>query len=229
MSTLTDTRTTALPRVNLLPPEIAEQRRVRQLQGALATGVLAAVGVAAVLVLLANGQVNDAKDELTASQQRNATLQKEADRYAEVPKVFAQVDAARSQLELAMGKEIRWSYFLNDLSLKTPNAVWLTEMTVSQTVDTDLGAAAVAPNPLADTGSYLKSPLGTVSFKGQATGHNGVAAWLDALAKQKGFDQPYFTESTREDIGDEQAVKFDSKVAITDEAFSGRYTQKAGR
>jgi Tfp pilus assembly protein PilN len=228
MSTLTDTRTTALPRVNLLPPEIAEQRRARQVQGALAAGVLAAVGVAAVLVVLANGQVGQAEDELAASKQRNVTLQKEADRYAEVPKVFAQVDAARTQLELAMGKEIRWSYFLNDLSLKTPNQVWLTQMTVEQTVDTDLSAAAVAPAPGA-TEAYLNSPLGTVSFQGKATGHNGVAAWLDSLAKQKGFDQPYFTESMRDDIGDEQAVKFDSKVAITDEAFSGRYTQKAGR
>lgn len=227
MSTLTDTRTTALPRVNLLPPEIAEQRRARQVQGALAAGVLAAVGVAAVLVVLANGQVNRAEEELAASKQRNVTLQKEADRYAEVPKVFAQVDAARSQLELAMGKEVRWSYFLNDLSLKTPNAVWLTEMTVAQTVDSDPAAAAAVP---VDGGqAYLNSPLGSVTFRGKATGHNGVAAWLDALAKQEGFDQPYFTESKREDIGAEQAVTFDSKVAITDEAFSGRYTQKAGR
>jgi Tfp pilus assembly protein PilN len=141
-----------------------------------------------------------------------------------VPLVYAQVDAAEAQLSQAMGKEIRWSFFLNDLSLKTPNKVWLTEMTVTQ-VDPSQSVAAAATTA---GGTYLTPGIGSVQFRGHASAHNDVAAWLDALAKQKGYAQPYFTNSTKEKIGDTPAVSFDSKVSITEDALSKRYTQKAG-
>ena len=41
-------------------------------------------------------------------------------KYADVPKVYAAVDAAEAQLKLAMGHEIRYSFVLNDLSLTIP-------------------------------------------------------------------------------------------------------------
>ena len=34
--------------------------------------------------------------------------------------MYAQVEAAQAQLGQAMGQEVRWSYFLNDLSLDDP-------------------------------------------------------------------------------------------------------------
>jgi hypothetical protein len=55
-----------------------------------------------------------------------------------------------------------------------------------------------------------------------------VAAWLDALAKQKGLTQPYFTTSTKEPIGDEAAVTFSSQATLTEDALSQRFAQKAG-
>jgi hypothetical protein len=98
-------------------------------------------------------------------------------------------------------------------------------MTVTQTDDAQ--AAAVAASA-AQTGTYLGTGIGTVSFKGKAISHNDVAAWLDSLAKQKGYAQPYFTDSTKEKIGAVNVVRFDSKVSITEDALSKRYTQKAG-
>jgi Tfp pilus assembly protein PilN len=70
--------------------------------------------------------------------------------------------------------------------------------------------------------------VGAVSFEGHAMKHNDVAAWLDSLAKQKGYDQPYFTDSTEELIGATEVVKFKSQVTVTEEALSKRYVQKAG-
>ncbi|MGH8880358.1 MAG: hypothetical protein ACRD0P_23890, partial [Stackebrandtia sp.] len=70
-------------------------------------------------------------------------------------------------------------------------------------------------------------------FQGKAYTHRDVAAWLDMLAKQKGYAQPYFTSSAKElseADGDDSAepVTFSSQVTITDDALSGRYTDKAG-
>ena len=59
-----------------------------------------------------------------------------------------------------------------------------------------------------------------MTFEGNGFAHNDVAAWLDALAKQKGLTQPYFTKSEHEEIGDETAVTFASQATITEDALS---------
>ena len=226
MSTLTaretSTRLATLPRVNLLPPEVEERQRFRRVQIGLGLAVVGAVAVVGALALLANGQVADAQAELDAETARTSTLEAQVATYAEVPLVYSQVEAGKAQLSLAMGQEVRWSYFLNDLSLQTPSKVWLTSMTVTQTVD-----GAVDPLAAASTG-YLVQGVGSVTFEGRGLAHNDVAAWLDALAKQKGLTQPYFTSSKEELIGVEKVVTFSSQAAVTEDAFSGRYTDKAG-
>jgi Tfp pilus assembly protein PilN len=230
MSTLTVERLATLPRVNLLPPEIEEHRRFRKVQVGLGAGVLAAVGVVGALTLAASATVSDAQSDLDAAKAQQTSLNAQKAQYAEVPLVFAQVDAAHAQLTKAMGQEVRWSYFLNDLSLKAPSKVWLESMTVTQDVDaTDAAAGAVASTTTGTPEtSYLTPGLGSVTFEGLGYTHNDVAAWLDALAKQKGLTQPYFTSSAKEEIGDQTAVRFSSQATITEEALSKRYTEKPG-
>ena len=225
MSTLTTTRLVTLPQVNLLPPEIEQERRFRRTQFALGAVVVASLGVVAVLFLAASNQVSSAQGELADSQRQHTKLQAREAEYSQVPLVYAQVDAAKAQLELAMGKEIRWSFYLNDLSLKIPNSVWLTTMTVTPNEAAGLAPAA----PVAGTAAgYLESGVGSVVFDGLAMKHNDVAAWLDSLAKQKGYTQPYFTEATKEKIGTRDVVRFRSQVTVTEDALSKRYIPKAG-
>jgi len=227
MSTLTTTRLSTLPRVNLLPPEIEQERRFRRTQLGLGAVVVGSLGVVAALFLAANGQVSSAQTELADSKRETTRLEARAAEYSQVPLVYSQVEAARAQLELAMGKEIRWSFFLNDLSLKTPRNVWLTTMAVTGT-EQAAAAPAAAPAVGAAPGYILNTGLGVVTFGGKALRHNDVAAWLDSLAKQKGYTQPYFTNSTKEEIDERDIVGFTSQVTITEDALSKRYVQKAG-
>ena len=222
MSTQTTTRLVTLPQVNLLPPEIEQERRFRRTQFGLGAVVVASLGVVGVLFLAASSQVSSAQGDLADSKRETTKLEARAAEYSQVPLVYSQVEAARAQLELAMGKEIRWSFYLNDLSLKIPNNVWLTTMTV--TANEAVSGAA----PVAAGGGYLETGISAVTFDGHALKHNDVAAWLDSLAKQKGYTQPYFTESTKEEIGTREVVKFRSQVTVTEDALSKRYVQKAG-
>jgi Tfp pilus assembly protein PilN len=181
-----------------------------------------------VLFLAANAQVADAEEDLAVSQRQTTKLEAQAAEYSQVPLVYSQVEAARAQLELAMGKEIRWSFYLNDLSLKTPRNVWLTSMTTS-TVEASAGANPVPVNVAGSSApAYITTGVAAVSFEGFAKKHNDVANWLDSLAKQKGYNQPYFTDSTKEEIGTTEVVKFKSQVSVTEDALSKRYIQKAG-
>jgi Tfp pilus assembly protein PilN len=226
MSTLTTERLATLPRVNLLPPEIDEQRRFRKVQVGLGAGVALSVAAVGALFLLATGAVSDAQNDLDTAQARESQLKSEQAQYAAVPEAFAQRDAARAQVDQAMSQEVEWSYFMNDLSLKVPGKVWLTSMTVTQDVD---GAAAATANPTAPgaTTQYLETGLGSLTFEGVGYTHNDVAAWLDALAKQKGLAQPYFTKSDEGSIGDKSTVSFSSQAVITEEALKNN-TEKAG-
>jgi Tfp pilus assembly protein PilN len=219
MSTQTTTRLATLPQVNLLPPEIEQARQFRRVQFGLGGAVLAALVAAGALFVAANAQVGEAQDHLDANKAQATQLQSNVDEYAEVPLVLGQVDAARAQLGQAMGQEVRWSYFLNDLSLKIPRHVWLDSMIVTSS----------APTAVTTVDQYAAVGVATIAFEGHGYRHNDVAAWLNSLARQKGFTQPYFSDSTVDPVGtDEDAVKFSSTVTVTDDALSNRYTEKTG-
>jgi Tfp pilus assembly protein PilN len=223
MSTQTTTRLATLPRVNLLPPEIEQQRRFRHVQAGLGGAVAASLVVVGALLVSAGAQVSSAQEKLDANKAQATQLQSKVAQYADVPLVQRQVDAARAQLTQAMGQEVRWSYFLNDLSLKIPRHVWLDTMVVTTT-------PSVATAVGAPTGStYPAVGIGTVAFTGHAYQHNDVAAWLNSLARQKGYSQPYFTDSTVVPLAtNDKEVSFTSQVTVTDDALSKRYTKKAG-
>jgi Tfp pilus assembly protein PilN len=152
--------------------------------------------------VLAAASVSDATVELDSATATGSQLQAENAKYAEVTAVYAAAAAAEAMLTQAMGEEIRYSQFLNDLSLTVPEKVWLKNVTFTQ-VATPPALGATEPG------------LGTVTFTGVSYSHNDVAVWLESLAKQQGYKDPYFSASTEVLIGKRKAVDFSSTVALT--------------
>ncbi|MEO6205979.1 MAG: PilN domain-containing protein [Mycobacteriales bacterium] len=224
MSLMTESRTEVelglLPRVNLLPPEIAEARRFRQIQGGLAGAVLATVGVVGVLFMSAAGSANSAQTDLDAASSEQATLQSQKAQFKDVTAVYARAAAADAMLTQAMGEEVRFSSLLNDLSLSVPERVWLKNVTITQTAAA--AAAGAAPALASATG------IGTVTFTGVGFSHDDVAVWLESLATQKAYADPYFSSSTEALLGSRKIVNFSSTATLTPAAYSGRYTKPAG-
>jgi len=208
----------SLPRVNLLPPEIAETRRFRRIQIGLGAAVLGAVGITALLYVAASSSASSAQDELDTATARHEALQSQTTQYSQVTAVYARAAAAQAMLTQAMGEEVRYSQFLNDLSLSVPENVWLKNVTFSQ------GAPAAGPAAPA----AAAAGIGTVTFTGVGFSHDDVAVWLESLATQKGYANPYFSTSTEALIGKRKTVNFSSSVALTPAAYSGRYTKPAG-
>jgi Tfp pilus assembly protein PilN len=212
---LVGTGLATLPRVNLLPPEIGERRRFRKIQYGLGAGVAGAVGVVALAFLAATGSVNAANTELETQMAEGSRLKAETAKYADVTAVYAQAAAAQAMLTEAMGEEIRWSRFLSDLSLSVPENVWVTDVNFSQ--------SAVAP-ALGET----EPGVATLTVTGKGFSHDDVALWLESLAAQSTYANPYFSKSTDILIGAREAVEFGSTATLTSDALSGRYTQPAG-
>jgi Tfp pilus assembly protein PilN len=229
MSTQTLIRSGTLPVVNLLPPEFGERRRLHTLKMGLGAGVIASLGVVITLFVLATAQVSTAQSDLDTTKAEGASLQAQAAKYSDVPAVIAKVDAAKLQRSQAMAPEIRWSFYLNDLSLRIPAKVWLNSVTATQTAAAPAVAGAAAVPGIS---TYPETGIGSVTFEGKAYKHNDVANWLEMLSHEKGWTQPYFTDSSED--GDlsasngDPAVGFSSQVTITEDALSRRFEQKAG-
>jgi Tfp pilus assembly protein PilN len=207
----------AMPRVNLMPPEIAEAARFRQLQMVMGGAVALSVVVVVLLHMHAKSGVTSAENGLTASQTQHAVLEQQLNGLSQVQDTYNQVQAKQQMLQQAMGYEIRWSYVLNDLSLTLPPNVWLTSMAASE---------YVPGNTTAATGT--STGLGTISFSGVGAKHDDVANWLDVLAKERGFTDPTFSNSTEGSIGSQSTVTFGTTANLDNAALSNRFVQKAG-
>ena len=211
-----------MPRVNLLPAEIAEAARFRRLQFAMGAAVIGAVVVVGGLYVHGKSAVSDAQSQVTAAQAERAKVQQELTNLSGVSAVYAQVAAKQAMLQQAMGQEVDWSKYLSDLSLRIPDNVWLSNVTVTQSATGLAGAPAAVPGSVTPTG------IGTITFSGIAFSHDDVATWLDMLAKERGFANAYFSNSTKALIGKKSVVNFASSADLTDVAKSGRFTKSAG-
>ncbi len=198
----------ALPRVDLLPPEIAAGRRLRSLQRVLAVLVLAVVGVVGLLHLSATASVREAESSLQTAQAERQRLQAETSAYREAAALHARADQADVTLVRAMAEEVRYSHLLDDLSRTVPEHVWITSLTFSQNVP-PTGASAI----------------GTVTISGAARSHDDVAAWLEALAAQQGYAKPLLQSSANGELAGQKVVNWTTTASLTSESFSGRYAQ----
>jgi Tfp pilus assembly protein PilN len=208
-----------VPKVNLLPREILQGRRLARVKRALGAGV----GVTLVLCAAATGwamaAASSAQEDYDAAQSRGAILKTEQARYAAVPKVLGLIQAAGTARERAMSTDVLWYGFLSDLAVTTPKGVTLSGMQVA------LDAPAASSDPLVPAG------IGSVTFTGTAQHFPDVAAWLDAVGTVHGLDGSSLQSATRAGTEAAQAagsgVNFSSTITVTSKALTHRYDRKA--
>jgi len=208
-----------VPKVNLLPIEILENRRFRRTQVILAAAVVGVLMLAGAGTYVAQRSVSEANDGLEGSQARVTALQAQQARYAAVPLAIAQVEAAKDARAAALGTDVLWYRFLNDLDDARPAGVEFTSMTLTVPVGT--GAVPVAgssSNPLTLAG------VGAIAIDGATNKYGKVADWMEALDKVNGVAAPALGSASRT----EDDVTFSTSAVINSDALSGRYDKKAG-
>jgi Tfp pilus assembly protein PilN len=207
-----------LPRVNLLPPEIAEKAAFRKVQIGLGCAVAATVGLVGLMFVSASGSVSSAQESLDAASAQNSSLQAQTAKYRDVTAIYSAAAAAQAQLTTAMGDEVRFSQLLNDISLSVPSSVWLKNVTYT------MGApAATTPGV-----SATSTSIGTFTVAGVGFSHDDLAVWLESVAGLKTYTNPYFSNSTESLLGTRKVVNFASTAELTPAALSGRYNKPVG-
>lgn len=201
-----------MPRVNLLPPEIAERRRFRRVQYGLGGAVLASLGVVGLVYLGAAANAKDAEAELRDVTAEGQAISAEQAEYAEVTAVYARAEAADVMLTQAMGEEVRFSGQLHRFAVSMPDKVWLENVSFVQT-------------PPAPTVGDVTPGIGTITLTGVAYEHDDVATWLESLAAHEGYATPYLTSSDDSITGERVTVDFVSTVVMTPDSLSRRYAK----
>jgi Tfp pilus assembly protein PilN len=221
-----------LPRVNLIPPEIAQQRQFRRVQMMLGAVGVGAVGVVGLLYLSATHSVSSAQHQLDQAAQQTTTINSQIHQFDGVVATRNAAAAAQAELVSVMGDEVRYSQMLADLSLAVPSNVWLKSLTFTQGgVAPAAGAPVSGAAPVALSGAaacQATNLIAGVQFTGVGFSHDDVASWLEALAKLKTYSNPYFSNSTESLIGPRTAVTFTSTANLTGLACSRHYLTPAG-
>lgn len=211
-----------VPKVNLLPAEIVDARAFRGVQRVLVGAVAGTVVAAGLAFAWALHGVSTAQRELDASQARTAQLRTEEARYADVPRVLAQVQKAKSARSVALGNDVLWYRFFDDLAAATPDTVSL--KSVSVTLAATSAAPVAGANPLSPNG------IGTVTVTGGGERFPDVANWLESVVGVDGLDASTLQSVTRtvDGPGSDSSVNFSSSVVVDADALSHRFDGKAG-
>jgi Tfp pilus assembly protein PilN len=186
--------------VNLLPSKKEIRERRRQAPVAALGGVVGVVAVTAVLALWflsASSAVSERQSEVDALRAELAAVPAPAPRDTSGDTLQQEKAARVTALSAALGKRVAWDRVLRELSLVTPNDVWLTTL------------QATSP-----TASGSSTGGGAFSISGRTYSHDSVARLLARLSLVPDLDQVKLEKSTLNKVEGRDIVEFTIGAAV---------------
>lgn len=215
-------RLATMPRVDLMPVEIAERKAFRRLQWSCVAGLVACVAVVASLDYQAHHSVRDAQEKVVAAQAAHTTMQRRVSALSSVDATYARVESAKALVGQTLAGEVRWSEQLRTLSTAIPTGIWFTTLSVAPFTGQ---TAASTSDPASTTAlGTTASTVAMITFAGLAPSRDAVAMWIEAMDSQHGFSGATFSTTTETVLGGARYVNFSGTVTVTSAAESGRYT-----
>jgi len=192
--------------INLLPPEVAEERSRRR-----RAGLLVVAGIAYVLLLVAGvffwqHQVSAARAQVTLQEEANRRIEGQLAELADAAALQAEFAAKSALVATALTNDVDWGIFLNDLARMLPERVWV------ESFNGSIAEGAVG------------EIVGQVTFSGVGFDYPDIAEWLRSLGSEgfKGVTGPWVSTASESSIGDEAVVSFSSSAALTTGAVTDR-------
>ena len=126
-----------------------------------------------------------------------------------------------------MAQEVRWSFFLNDVSSVMPADAWLTGLTMTQPVGPE-SLAGTPPVPGASAVGGSAAGIASLTYRGVGLSYPAVASWLEAQEAITDSDDPYVTNTVDVKVGENEVVDFATTAVINDGAYSHRFDTPQG-
>lgn len=227
-----DATTSTVPtaQVNLLPPEIAVERRQRTV-AVFALGVLAAylLGLGGVYALKV-GNVNEARAERDDTERQVAVLRAEVDALSEFQNLLDTVQNREMLLTSAMDGELSWARILGDLALSFDRQASLIAVTGASTAPDAAGVDAAgiegASTTVVEEGGFdLGEPVAQIEFTGYSVDRiaPGVEEVIARFDDTTGFYDSYLATAGEEERGASEVTNFLGRAQVDEAAYTHRY------
>jgi len=192
--------------INLLPPEVAEERSRRRRIGMIVLGIAAYLALLGVGVMYWNTRVNAARSDVDAQTEVNQSLERDLVALGEAGGLRTEYQDRSDLVREVLATDIDWGILLNDLARLVPPRVW---------VETFNGALVPQAVP---------GVIGQVSFSGVGFDFPDVSAWLRALDSDQfnGVTGTWVSTVTEGNVGDSEVVTFTSTAVLTAAAATNR-------
>ena len=192
--------------INLLPPEVSEERSRRRRIGLVVLGIAAYLALLGVGVLYWNGKVGSARSDVDAQLDTNQMLEREVVALGAAADLRSEFQDRSDLVRIALATDVDWGILLNDLARLVPPRVW---------VETFNGALVPPTTP---------GVLGQVSFSGVGFDFPDVSAWLRALDSDQfsGVTGTWVSTMSESVVGDSDVVTFTSTAVLTGAAATNR-------
>ncbi len=193
-------------RVNLLPPDVLEKRKLERWW---VYAVFVALAFYAVLAVIAGAlvyvRIGKASD-LSAKQQEAASLQTQAAQFKVFEDRQATFAARKAVVQKALAGRVGWPSILTDLSLVLPSDAWLDTLTLDEKAVSVTGKAVDSVNEPA------------------AAGFKTIAKLLVRLGDLRAFDNVWLTQSQKEDYKGNPVINFQITADMSPAAASDAST-----
>jgi type IV pilus assembly protein PilM len=208
---------------NLVPPEVLQRERERQL---LRYSLVAAAAVVVLLVsfsVLRFFQVHSAENSVSTLKRTLASLNAQIPKYNRVVRANNELTTAKDDIVSLERTNVNWPAVLTELDARIPPGLSADSFagTISSQGASSSSTATAGASRGASVGQFVISVSGTFP----ATAHfSPVAEWIDSISASPMFDPPQVTGVSNTPDSGGTTVSFQSTVSLT----SGALVQKAG-
>jgi cytoskeletal protein RodZ len=204
------------PRVDLLPPELLDQRKAAVNRRRLWLGVLLVLIIVLGGTGFATVQSIQSQAQLLAAQSRTQSLLAQQKKYLEVRQVQEDVSARTAAQEVGTSTEIDWKKYLTGVQGTLPATVTLTKVTIDSASPLIVYTQATVP--------LQGSRVATLSFTVETPNLPQIPVLLNALPSLPGYVDAVPGSVTRADTTGVYTVNI--TMHIDEAAFSKRFAAK---
>jgi Tfp pilus assembly protein PilN len=191
-----------MTQVNLLPPDVRQRQRTRQLTLAVLFGAAAVIALLLVLFVLQSSRLSSANQRLQAQEDTNRGLQTHIAGLAQFQQLKQQVSDEEALVSGLVQGQVLWSGVLQDVSMVIPSQMYLTQLS---------GSLSQTPGP--------SGLIGSLSFNGVSADQPTIADWLTRLEQVKGWVNSWIsTASKSASATGSVTVNFTGTVDLTRDA-----------
>lgn len=202
----------ASPRVNLLPPEVADRKRGASIRRTVILAVVGAVLISAAGYGYASWHSIDSALKLSSAQAETTSLLAQQNEFAEVRSLAQMKDTIKDALIVGGATEIEWKVYYEKIVATLPADVALDSFVAE-------ASSPIANLPVATTPTQAPRSA-MITFVVVTPNFGSVDTWLKAIRTLPGY-----LDGTASGIALDAAGRYSASVVmnISSDAYSNRY------